>query len=57
MSYILIEGNRVMSAQKQLIINYHIVLMFMSDTKTFDLVVIGTGVAASTVAWKCHSAG
>jgi glutathione reductase (NADPH) len=46
-----------MSAQKQLIINYHIVLMFMSDTKTFDLVVIGTGVAASTVAWKCHSAG
>ena len=29
----------------------------MSDTKTFDLVVIGTGVAASTVAWKCHSAG
>jgi glutathione reductase (NADPH) len=57
MSYILIEGKRVMSAQKQLIINYHIVLMFMSDTKTFDLVVIGTGVAASTVAWKCHSAG
>ena len=29
----------------------------MSDTKTFDLIVIGTGVAASTVAWKCHSAG
>jgi glutathione reductase (NADPH) len=29
-------------------------------TKTdsvYDLVVIGTGVAASTVAWKCHSAG
>jgi len=24
---------------------------------TFDLIVIGTGVAASTVAWKCHSAG
>lgn len=31
--------------------------MFMSDTKTFDLIVIGTGVAASTAAWKCHSAG
>ena len=29
----------------------------MSDTKTFDLIVIGTGVAASTVAWKCHSVG
>ncbi len=29
----------------------------MSDTKTFDLIVIGTGAAASTVAWKCHSAG
>lgn len=26
-------------------------------TDSFDLVVIGTGVAASTVAWKCHSAG
>src|SRR5919202_3905113 len=29
-------------------------------TKTdsvYDLVVIGTGVAASTVAWECHSAG
>ncbi len=46
-----------MTAQKQLIINYHHVLMSMSDTKTFDLVVIGTGVAASTVAWKCNSAG
>ena len=31
--------------------------MFMYGTKTFDLIVIGTGVAASTVAWKCHSAG
>jgi glutathione reductase (NADPH) len=31
--------------------------MFMHGTKTFDLIVIGTGVAASTVAWKCHSAG
>ena len=29
----------------------------MSGTKTFDLIVIETGVAASTVAWKCHSAG
>ena len=30
----------------------------MKDTtNTFELVVIGTGVAASTVAWKCHSAG
>jgi glutathione reductase (NADPH) len=29
----------------------------MSDTETFDLVIIGTGVAASTAAWKCHSAG
>src|SRR5438876_4975855 len=29
----------------------------MTDTKTFDLIIIGTGVAASTVAWKCHSAG
>jgi glutathione reductase (NADPH) len=29
----------------------------MSDTNTFDLIVIGTGVAAATVAWKCHSAG
>ena len=26
-------------------------------TDTFDLIVIGTGVAAATVAWKCHSAG
>ena len=57
MSYICIEGKRVKSAQKQLIINCHIVLLFMSDTKTFDLIVIGTGVAASTVAWKCRSAG
>jgi glutathione reductase (NADPH) len=24
---------------------------------TFDLIVIGTGVSASTVAWECHSAG
>jgi glutathione reductase (NADPH) len=24
---------------------------------TFDLIVIGTGVTASTVAWECHSAG
>jgi hypothetical protein len=48
---------RVMSEQKQLIINYHIVLLFMSDTKTFDLIVIGTGVTGSTVAWKCRSAG
>jgi glutathione reductase (NADPH) len=31
--------------------------MLMSNTKTFDLIVIGTGAAASTVAWKCHSAG
>lgn len=29
----------------------------MSDTKTFDVIIIGTGVAASTVAWKCRSAG
>ena len=29
----------------------------MTDTKTFDLIIIGTGVAASTVAWKCHFAG
>jgi len=29
----------------------------MSNTKTFDLIVIGTGAAASTAAWKCHSAG
>jgi len=26
-------------------------------TNTFNLIVIGTGVAASTVAWGCHSAG
>jgi len=32
-------------------------MMFMSNIKTFDLIVIGTGAAASTVAWKCHSAG
>jgi glutathione reductase (NADPH) len=44
-----------MSAQKQVIINCHIVSLIMSDT--FDLIVIGTGVAASTVAWKCRSAG
>lgn len=31
--------------------------MIMSDIKTFDLIVIGTGAAASAVAWKCHSAG
>jgi glutathione reductase (NADPH) len=31
--------------------------MLMSDTKTFDVIIIGTGVAASTVAWKCRSAG
>jgi glutathione reductase (NADPH) len=30
----------------------------MSKTDSvYDLVVIGTGVAASTVAWECHSAG
>ena len=29
----------------------------MSKTDSvYDLVVIGTGVAASTVAWRCHSA-
>jgi glutathione reductase (NADPH) len=27
------------------------------DNNIFDLIVIGTGAAASTVAWKCHSAG
>ena len=26
-------------------------------TNSFDLIVIGTGVAASTVVWECHSAG
>jgi glutathione reductase (NADPH) len=31
--------------------------MSMSHTNTFDLIVIGTGVAASTAAWKCRSAG
>lgn len=41
--------------QKQLILL--IIMMFMSYTNTFDLIVIGTGVAASTVAWKCRSAG
>ena len=30
--------------------------MLMSDTKMFNLIIIGTG-EASTVAWKCHSAG
>jgi glutathione reductase (NADPH) len=29
----------------------------MSRTDTFDLVVVGTGVAATTAAWKCHAAG
>ena len=30
----------------------------MTSPKTiYDLIVIGTGVAASTVAWQCHSAG
>ncbi|HEY1248663.1 MAG TPA: NAD(P)/FAD-dependent oxidoreductase, partial [Nitrososphaera sp.] len=30
----------------------------MKNTQdTFDLIVIGTGVTASTVAWECHSAG
>jgi len=28
-----------------------------NTTNSFKLVVIGTGVAASTVVWKCHSAG
>jgi glutathione reductase (NADPH) len=28
-----------------------------NTTNIFNLIVIGTGVAASTVAWKCHSAG
>jgi len=31
--------------------------MLISNTKTFDLIVIGTGAAASTVVWQCHSAG
>ena len=31
--------------------------MIMSDIKTFDLIVIGTGTAASAMARKCHSAG
>jgi len=30
----------------------------MTSPKTiYDLIVIGTGVAASTVVWQCHSAG
>jgi glutathione reductase (NADPH) len=29
----------------------------MEDTKNFDLMVIGTGAAASTVAYKCNAAG
>ncbi|HET7148257.1 MAG TPA: hypothetical protein VFI73_07140 [Candidatus Nitrosopolaris sp.] len=29
----------------------------MFDAKAFDLIVIASGVAASTVAWKCHLAG
>lgn len=28
-----------------------------NTTNSYKLVVIGTGVAASTVVWKCHSAG
>src|SRR3954467_15441715 len=28
-----------------------------SPKTTYDLIVIGTGVAASTVTWQCHSAG
>ena len=28
-----------------------------SPKTTYDLIVIGTGVAASTVAWQCHSTG
>jgi glutathione reductase (NADPH) len=28
-----------------------------NTAKTFDLIAIGTGVAASTVAWQCHSEG
>ena len=28
-----------------------------SPKTTYDLIVIGTGVGASTVAWQCHSAG
>jgi glutathione reductase (NADPH) len=28
-----------------------------SPKTTYDLIVIGTGVAASSVAWQCHSAG
>ena len=35
-------------------------LVFVHDKtndNVYDLIVIGTGVAASTVAWKCHSAG
>jgi glutathione reductase (NADPH) len=29
----------------------------MEDTKNFDLIVIGTGAAASTIAYKCNAAG
>src|ERR671910_2697188 len=29
----------------------------MENTKNFDLIVIGTGAAASTVAYKCNAAG
>ena len=29
----------------------------MSRTDAFDLVVVGTGVAATSAAWKCHAAG
>jgi glutathione reductase (NADPH) len=32
-------------------------MKFVSGVNTFDLIVIGTGVAAITVAWKCRSAG
>ncbi|MGB6628871.1 MAG: FAD-dependent oxidoreductase, partial [Nitrososphaeraceae archaeon] len=31
--------------------------MTKTTDSVYDLIVIGTGVAASTVAWKCHSAG
>lgn len=36
---------------------YYRLTVLMSNTKTFDLIVIGTGTAASTVASKCPSAG
>lgn len=29
----------------------------MEDTKNFDLIIIGTGAAASTIAYKCNAAG